>query len=172
MPENRIEELVKKIALQQMTSASKPGVSTPVERSGKLSKTDYPIARKRPELVKSATGKGIQDITLQKVNQGEVKPEDIRISAQVLEYQAQVAEANEKKQFALNLRRGAEMTRIPDEKVLEIYELLRPRRASKQQLLEVAEELEGKYQAPLTARLVREAAEVYADRNILGSAQK
>ena len=167
MQENAIEELVKKIALQQRTAKMPPAVPAVPGKSGTLSREDYPVAQKHPELVKSVTGKGLQDITLEKVIQGEVRPEDIRISAQVLEYQAQVAEASGKRQFALNLRRAAEMTRIPDEKVLEIYELLRPRRATKQQLLAVTEELEKKYRAPITAKLVREAAEVYTDRNIV-----
>jgi propanediol dehydratase small subunit len=170
MEENRIEQLVKRIAETQLGVGSEEwGVKSPnsANNTSKLTLSDYPLAQKRPELIKSYTGKTLNDITLEKVVDEEVKPEDIRISAEVLELQAQVAEANGKKQFAHNLRRAAELTRIPDEKVLEIYELLRPRRATKQQLLDAAQELETKYQAKITAKLIREAAEVYETRKIL-----
>ena len=63
--------------------------------------------------------------------------------------------------LAGNLRRAAEMTRIPDARVLEIYNALRPYRSSKQQLLDIAEELDSQYQATICAAHVREAAEVY-----------
>lgn len=171
LEENRIEQLVKKIAKQVELESEKNITAPATPRAARKTKginiKDYPLSKNRPELIKSATGKGLNDITLENVISGEIKPEDIRINAQVLEYQAQIAEFNGKSQFALNLRRAAEMTRLPDEKVLEIYELLRPRRATKEQLLSTARELEEQFGARLTARLVREAAEVYTERKIL-----
>jgi propanediol dehydratase small subunit len=59
------------------------------------------------------------------------------------------------------------MTRIPDARVLEIYNALRPYRSTKQDLLGIADELDSQYQARICAALVREAAEVYERRGRL-----
>jgi len=134
---------------------------------GKLTVADYPLAEKRPELIRTATGKRLEDLTLEAVLKGEVTPEDLRITAETLEKQAEVAEAAGRRQLAQNLRRAAELTRVPDERILEIYTALRPYRSTKEELLEIAAELEQKYQAPLCAALVREAAEVYERRKRL-----
>jgi propanediol dehydratase small subunit len=69
--------------------------------------------------------------------------------------------------LAANLRRAAEMTRIPDARLLEMYNALRPYRSTKQELLHMAEELETRYQAKVCGALVREAAEVYDKRGRL-----
>ena len=45
--------------------------------------------------------------------------------------------------------------------------MLRPNRATRQQLDELADTLEGTYQAALCAKLVREAAAIYEKRGIL-----
>ncbi|UCF02298.1 MAG: propanediol dehydratase small subunit PduE, partial [Deltaproteobacteria bacterium] len=68
---------------------------------------------------------------------------------------------------AANLRRAAELTRIPDERVLEIYNALRPYRSTKRELLDIAGELESQYQARVCAALVREAADEYERRGRL-----
>ena len=69
--------------------------------------------------------------------------------------------------MAENLRRAAEMTAVPDDKVIAMYDLLRPNRATKAQLQAMADELEHAYGATLCARLVREALEIYEKRGIL-----
>jgi len=136
--------------------------------SGKLNaKNDYPLGTKRPELIKSATGKSLDDITLDNALAGKLGFDDITISPDTLEYQAQVAESIHRPNLAGNFRRAAEMTRIPNERLLEMYNMLRPRRVTKQELLDMANELESKYQAKICAGLVREAAEVYEKRNCL-----
>ena len=56
-------------------------------------KKDFPLAEKRPDLVKSATGLGLEDITLQKAVAGELSFDDVKISPDTLEYQAQIAES-------------------------------------------------------------------------------
>lgn len=122
---------------------------------------DYPLATKRPELVVSATGKRLDDLTLDKAVAGELSFDDFKTRPETLEYQAQIAESAGRPHIAVNLRRAAEMTRIPDERVLEIYNLLRPYRSTKQELIDIAEELESQYQAPVCAALVREAVETY-----------
>lgn len=47
------------------------------------------------------------------------------------------------------------------------YNALRPYRSTKQELLDIAGELDGKYGAKTAASLVREAAEVYEKRGRL-----
>jgi propanediol dehydratase small subunit len=136
--------------------------------NGKLSyKTDYPLADKRPELVKTATGKSLADITLPAVVSGEIQADEIRITPQTLEYQAQIAESIGRPQLAANMRRAAEMTKVPDERVLEMYNALRPYRSTGAELMAMADELEQKYGAKICAEFVREACQVYAKRKRL-----
>lgn len=130
-------------------------------------KKDFPLAEKRPELVKSAGGLSLDEITLDKVIAGEISFDDIKIRPETLEYQAQIAESIGRPHLAANMRRAAEMTRISDERLLEMYSLLRPYRCTKQELLDLADELESEYQAKLCAALVREAADVYEKRGRL-----
>ncbi len=144
--------------------------TTPVTATspgGLNGKTDYPLGTKRPDLVESASGKGLRDITLEKVVQGDVTFDDVKIRPETLEYQAQIAESAGRPSVASNLRRAAELTRIPDERVLEIYGSLRPYRSTKEELLEIATELETQYQATVCAAFVREACEVYGQRDRL-----
>lgn len=130
-------------------------------------KTDYPMSAKHPELVKTSTGKSLDDITLEAVVSGAVKAEEIRITPQTLEYQAQIAESISRPQSARNMRRAGELTRVPDERMLQIYNLLRPNRSSKAELLAIADELDQKYSAKVCAAFVREAATVYEARGVL-----
>jgi propanediol dehydratase small subunit len=68
--------------------------------------------------------------------------------------------------LALNLRRAAELTGVSNDEVFEIYNTLRPGRAQYTELIDTADRLEKEYDAPLTATLVREAAEVYRERGL------
>lgn len=130
-------------------------------------KKDYPLASKRPEWVKTPTGKNLEDITLEGVLNGNIKPEDVRISPQTLEIQAKIAEIDGKDAIARNLRRAAELTAIPDNRILEIYNALRPYRSTKEELLQIADELENKYSSKINSSFIREAAQVYEKRNRL-----
>lgn len=130
---------------------------------------DYPLGTKRPELVKTPTDKSLDEITLDKVLDGEVKDEDLRITEKTLDYQAEIAEQKGREQFGKNLKRAGELTKIPDDRILEIYNSLRPNRSTKKELLEIAAELENEYNAEINAQLIREAAEVYEKRNKLKS---
>jgi propanediol dehydratase small subunit len=147
--------------------------ATPQSRAGSAGKLsaerDFPLAGKRPDLVRSASGMQLSEITLKKVLDGEIKFEDIKIRPETLEYQAQVAESVGRPRLAMNMRRAAEMTRIPDQRLLEMYNALRPYRSTKQELLAMADELESRYQAKTCAGLVREAAAVYEKRGRLKS---
>ena len=130
-------------------------------------KKDYPLTSKRPDLVKTLTGKGFQDITLENLVSGKIDAREIRIGPETLELQAQIAEKHGGSQLALNFRRAAELTRIPDEEVLKIYNALRPGRSTKEDLLIMAKELEKKYQAKINAGFIREAVRVYEKRDLL-----
>jgi propanediol dehydratase small subunit len=70
-------------------------------------------------------------------------------------------------QLAQNLRRAAELTRLPDEEVLAVYEALRPGRSTPAQLTELAAALAARG-LPRCAALVTEAADVYARRGLSG----
>ncbi len=165
MNEAMIEQVIKEV-LKNVSSGSSAPVSSSPSHSG-LGVADYPLASKRPELVKTPTGKDLKSITLDGLIKDQITSADLRISAETLEMQAQIAEAAGRKPFARNLRRAAELTRIPDERVLEIYNALRPFRSTKPELLAIADELDNKYQAKTTAAMVREAADVYEKRDRL-----
>ena len=72
-----------------------------------------------------------------KVINGELSADDMRIAPETLEMQAQVAESVHREAFAGNLRRAAELIAVPDDRLLEIYNALRPYRSTKQELLDV-----------------------------------
>jgi propanediol dehydratase small subunit len=161
----QIAQAVKRVLASLNEPAGKSASTGSPSSAGQLdAKKDYPLAIKRPDLVKSATGLGLKDITLEKVVEGKLSFDDIKIHPDTLEYQAQIAISAGRPQIASNLRRAAELTKIPDARVLEIYNALRPYRSTKQQLLDIASELESKYQAKLCAAFVREAVVVYEKR--------
>ena len=129
--------------------------------------TDYPVAEKRPELVRSGSGKRLDEITLQALQEGKANIEDLRITPEALRQQAEIARAAGRAALADNFERAAEMTMIPQQTIMEFYELLRPGRASdKQALLDVAERLRNESSAPRMAGFIEEAAEVYARRGL------
>lgn len=133
---------------------------------------DYPLASNRPELLKTPTGKRLDDITMEAVLAGDVRADDLRITPETLRLQAQIAESVRRPQLGQNFRRAAELTALTDERVLQIYNALRPRAATKQQLLAIADELEQDHGADLCGALVREAAEVYERRGLLAEQQR
>lgn len=129
-------------------------------------KNDYPLFEKHPDLIKTATGKTINEITIDAVLTGKVTADDCRISAKTLEYHAQIEESAGNKPMAETLRRSAEMTRIPDHRIMEIYNALRPRASSKEDLEAIAEELEQQYNAPVNSAFIKEAVSVYEKRKM------
>ena len=133
----------------------------------RLTAKDYPIAENRPEEVTGSRGKPLSDLTLDAVIDGRVEMEDLRITPRALVQQAQIAGSVGRGALAGNLERAAEMTRLSQEDVMEIYELLRPgRTTSKDSLLDVAQRLRNKQDAPLLADFVEEAARFYEKRGL------
>ena len=80
--------------------------------------------------IRGLSGKPVTDLTLEAVRAGEVSVADLRIHPETLERQALVAEQHGNPQLADNLRRAAELTELPDDDVLGIYEALRPGRST------------------------------------------
>lgn len=130
----------------------------------KLTREHYPLGVKRPDLLKTFTGKAYDELTLEAALEGKVTSADLRISPQTLLMHAEISESLGRTQLARNFRRAAELIGISDSRILEIYNALRPNRSTKEELLAIANELEQQYGAVENAALVREAAEVYERR--------
>ena len=128
---------------------------------------DFPLGSQRPDLVRTPGGLGLEELTLDALRSGRLDASEMRATAETLELQAQVARAAGRAQLAANLERGAELTAVPDEVILEVYTALRPHRSTADELERWADRLEAEFQATLTAAFVREARSVYAKRNLL-----
>ncbi len=116
-------------------------------------------------MTRALSGKSVASLTVEAVRTGEVGVADLRIHPETLERQAVVAERHGNPQLAGNLRRAAELTRLPDDEVLAIDEALRPGRSTPAQLTELAASLRARG-LPRCAALLAEAAEVYARRGL------
>ena len=127
----------------------------------------YPLGVYEADTITSRTGKRLDQITLEEVRRGNVTAEDIKISAETLRKQGQVAMDTDNPQQAANFERAAELVNVPDAVILKMYNDLRPNRSSKLELVELARELLETYHAPHCAKLVLEAAEIYEKRGIL-----
>jgi propanediol dehydratase small subunit len=127
----------------------------------------YPLGENERGSIASKTGKKLDDITLDAVKRGDITAEDIKISKDMLRRQGQVAKEADSAPMARNFERAAELVDVPDDVILQMYNMLRPNRATKAQLIAMANELSNKYHAKSCAKLVLEAAEVYEKRGIL-----
>jgi len=156
-----VEEVLKTIGSVNAAPSCSPA------GANKVTKDQYPLGEKMPDKVFSASGKRLSDMKIEQIYDGTLTAEDMRISAETLEMQAQISESANNAAFATNLRRAAELIPVPDARLLEIYNALRPYRSTKQQLLDIANELDSQYGAKNSAALVREAAEVYEKRDRL-----
>jgi propanediol dehydratase small subunit len=163
MVDNAVLEKMIKEVMQSMTSKS----ASTTAPSGKMTRENYPLSEKMADQIQTPTGKKLSDITLANILNGSVTAEDVKISPETLEYQAQVAESVGRDAFARNLRRASELIAVPDDRILEIYNALRPYRSTKAELLAIADELEHKYGCTVNAKLVRESADVCERRGRL-----
>ena len=115
--------------------------------------------------IRALSGKPVDRLTVEAVRAGEIDVADLRIHPETLERQAVVAQEHGNPQLAENLRRAAELTRLPDDEVLSIYEALRPGRSTPAQLTTLASSLAARG-LPRCAALVSEAADVYSRRGL------
>ena len=87
-----VAEAVKRVLASLGEGPAQTGRAT--GSSGKLdAMRDFPLGSKRPDLVRSATGLSMDEITLEKAVSGQIAFEDLRIRPETLEYQAQIAES-------------------------------------------------------------------------------
>jgi propanediol dehydratase small subunit len=107
------------------------------------------------------------DLTLENLAAGKIAASDLTIRREALLGQAALADRQGYPELARNFRRAAELMAIPNAILLEIYEKLRPRRATYYQLLAASQELAARYDAPETAEYIRQAAEAYRAKGLL-----
>jgi propanediol dehydratase small subunit len=127
----------------------------------------YPLSEHAADQLAAISGRPLGTITEEAAEAGELTIADLQISAETLRAQATIARSAGYRQLAANLTRAAELTAVPNAEVLQMYETLRPGRASYDELIALADRLEQAHHAPESAALVREAAEVYQARNLL-----
>jgi propanediol dehydratase small subunit len=132
-----------------------------------VSKPRYPLMDNARDQLRAFNGRPLSEITPEAAASGDLSPADLRIHAETLRQQAGIAREAGYDQLAANLLRAAELTLVPNQEVLQIYDLLRPGRASFDQLNQLAERLEQTYNAAENARFIREAAGVYRERGLL-----
>lgn len=127
----------------------------------------YPLMEKHPEIIRSKTGKRLDEVNLKNITNGELKIDDISISKETLIMQAQVALEAGREQLARNFVRASEMIVIPDDELLSMYNVLRPNRSTEEDFKVLIDELKNKYNAPMCAEHVQETLEVYKKRDLL-----
>ena len=108
----------------------------------------------------------MDEVTVEAALSGRLGSDDVRVHPETLETQARVAEENGNPQLANNLRRAAELTALPEDALLEIYEALRPRRSTRQELEAIIARLR-EAGASRCADFVREALAHYERRDLL-----
>jgi propanediol dehydratase small subunit len=164
------EQLIKQIVDKVMNELAGPSPAATTAKAGGMTAADYPLGSNMPQNIYTPSGKCLADMKLEQMISGELTADDMRISPQTLEMQAQVAESVGRNAFARNLRRAAELIAVPDDRLLEIYDALRPYRSTKGELLGIADELQDRYGCKINAEFIRNAAEVYEQRGRLKKA--
>jgi len=134
--------------------------------------SDYPLGSRRPDLARTPSGLGLDELTLDAARAGRFGPEELRATPETLRRQSAVALAAGRTQLADNLARAAELADVPAETILEIYTALRPHRSTAEELEAWAARLEMELGAPLTAAFVREAATAYEARGLLETGER
>lgn len=143
------------------------GPGTPASGVADGDDLPYPIADKRPDLVRTANGLGLDALTVEAVVAGRIAREDIAITPEALRLQADIARRVGRDRLAENFERAAELARVPEDELMAVYELLRPGRATgPEPLREAAAKLRRDYGADRVAALVEEAADVYVRRGL------
>lgn len=136
-------------------------------RKKPLDIADYPLAEKHAGDIKGARGLSLEEISMSAVLSGRVAMEDLRITPDALINQAEIANAAGRAALADNFRRASELATVPQDIIMQTYELLRPGRVrDKQVLLDAASRLRSAYSAERMAAFVEEAAAVYERRGL------
>jgi Propanediol dehydratase, small subunit len=169
--EQLIADVVRQVIKGMNGGTFEPSASVatqPAAPSGSgITAADYPLGMKRRDILKSPRGIPFDELTLENIESGKVGFEDFRIAPEVLKMQGEIAASAGRGQIGLNFARAGELTKVPDERILQIYNSLRPHRSTKEELLAIADELQNQYGAGVCAGFVREAADVYQRRKLL-----
>ena len=116
--------------------------------------------------IKTKTGKPLSDITVEAVMRGDITREDLQISRETLARQRDTALSHDRPQLAANFDRAGELTEVPDEMLLKIYDMLRPYRSTKEELKNISETLKNEYNARKCAELIDSAVIAYEKAGI------
>ena len=138
-----------------------------MSQDGKKTGFRFPLGQHHRADIATKSGRPLSELSLDRVLGGDVDPDDVSVSAETLDLQADFARAAGYDEVAANLARAAEMTRIPSDEILEIYEALRPGRSTYYQLLSLSQQVASMYGAEHTGAYIREAADVYRDTGLL-----
>lgn len=114
---------------------------------------------------RAMSGRSVTDLSVDRVCNDDLQNADIRIHPDTLHHQAARAERFGNPQLAENFRRGAEIALLDDAELMRIYDALRPGRSTLDEMRAIAADLDSR-DMPRIARLVAEAADVYARRNL------
>ena len=127
----------------------------------------YPLSENHSDELRAANGFRIDELTMENILSDKVTMEDIQIATETLNHQAEIAAAAKRHPLAVNFRRAAEMTRLPNELIMEIYEMLRPGRAVDRASLDaIAQRLRKEFGAEKLALFLEEAAEIYTRHGV------
>lgn len=129
--------------------------------------SEYPLRDNEAGDILTYSGRRLADVTAEAIAAGEFTGDDLRAHADTLRQQAAIAREHGYRQLAENLRRAAELTDLPNDELLKIYELLRPERASYEELVRLADYLAETYDAVENAAFIKAAADAYRERNLL-----
>ncbi|ANZ61188.1 propanediol dehydratase [Secundilactobacillus paracollinoides] len=162
---SEVDDLVARIAAQLQqggnASSASTSASTATSSEKELGAADYPLFEKHSDLIKTPTGQSVNEITLENVVNGKVTAKDMRITPATLKLQGEIAANAGRPAIQRNMQRASELTSVPDDVVLNLYNSLRPFRSTKQELLDTAKDLRDKYHAPICAAWFEEAATNY-----------
>ena len=123
-------------------------------------------------MIFSPDGVNIKDVTLENYKTGKIKPDDCRTSKSNLLYQAEIARQAGNSHIAENFERAAELVDIDGDRVLEIYNALRPFRSTEEELKSIVFELRERYHARLNAKFIAEAITVLKSRRLLKGSKR
>ena len=117
----------------------------------------YPLYREGRQGLRLPSGRPIEDFSAENLSAGQLGSDDLGIHEETLRQQAGIAAEAGFRPLARTLERAAELTRVPAEMILVIYEALR-RGNRGAELERLARALEDEHGARATAAFVREAA--------------
>ena len=84
--------------------------------------SSYPLGQSEADTITSRTGKKLSQITLDEVKKGNVTADDIKISAETLKKQGQVAKEADNPTMDANFQLASELVNVPDDVILDVQQ--------------------------------------------------